>query len=313
MSSLERHRFIINTGKGGVGKTTVSVMQALALAARGRRVLLMEFNTSGRVSAALGIPDVGPEIVEVRPNLWVVNTTPADALREYALMILRIKALYRAVFENRVVDKLLRVMPGLPELTMLGKAFYHEAETVDGRPRFDTVILDAPATGHGMFLLQIPQVITRALGSGHMAEQARAMLALLEDGERTIVNLVTLPEEMPVLETIEMAAKLRESFRVKLGYVVVNAVLPEWFDAQDRAALDAARHAEDLPAGLRSLLDGAHAHDRRRAMQLRYMDTLRDAIDAPQLTVPFISESLTGADVLRDRGEAMLRDAEALA
>ena len=309
MPTLESHRFIINTGKGGVGKTTVSVMQALALAASGKRVLLMEFNTSGRVSAALGLPDVGPELTQVRDNLWVVNTTPADALREYALLILRIKALYRAVFENRVVDKLLRVMPGLPELTMLGKAFYHEGEVVDGRPRFDTIILDAQATGHGMFLLQIPQVITRALGSGHMAEQARAMLGLLEDPERTIVNLVTLAEEMPVHETIEMAASLRESFRVRIGYVIVNAVLTEWFDAQDRAALDAARNAEDLPDGLRNLLDGTYAHDRRRAMQLRYMDTLRDAIDAPQLVVPFIHDALTSPEVLAPAGEAMLRDA----
>lgn len=311
MSTLESHRFLINTGKGGVGKTTISIAQACALAAAGKRVLLMEFNTSGRAAPALDVPPPAEaEIVEAVPNLWIVNATPGEALREYALMILKVKALYRAVFENRVVDRVLKVMPGLPELTMLGKAFFHEGETgSDGSPRFDVVILDAPATGHGMFLLQIPQVITRALGSGHMAEQAQRMLALLEDPSRTIVNLVTLAEEMPVHETIEMRAQLQESFDVRIGFVIANGILPGRFDAQDRAAIDAARAAVAADAPLRPLLDAAHFHDRRRAMQLRYVDKLRDSLDAPVVQVPFCTAARLGRDEHLWLGEQLLQAA----
>lgn len=336
MTGLERPRFIINTGKGGVGKSTVSLAMALALSERGRRVLHMQLNANDRVGPALGVPRIGPEIAEVAPRLWCVNTTPRESLREYALMILRIKALYRAVFENRVIDKLLRVMPGLPELTMLGKAYFHEKERLDdGRPRFDTIIIDAPATGHGMFLLQIPTVIRRAVATGHMAEEANAMMALLADPERTIVNLVTLAEEMPVNETLEMHATLRSELDVRVGYVIANAILPERFEDDDvRLLEEAARAIGD--AGVQGAVRGGSAPEatlderqarlaelspivaaggfqaRRRAMQVRYVDELRRSLPEPLITLPHALTATLGTDEHRMLGESLLRAADRL-
>lgn len=305
MTGLEGPRFIVNTGKGGVGKSTVSLAMALGLAQRGKRVLHMQLNAGDRVGPALGIEPVDGKLRLVEPGLWCVNTTPRESLREYALMVLRIRALYRAVFENRVVDKLLRVMPGLPELTMLGKAYFHEQERLEsGAPRFDTVILDAPATGHGMFLLQLPGVIRRAVATGHMAEEAGKMLDLLTDPERTIVNLVTLAEEMPVNETLEMRASLAAELEVRVGYVIANAVLPERFEPDDvRLLEEAARALGD--AGVQAAARGGMAamddeglstlspivaaggfHARRRAMQARYIEALRQEVTEPVLCLP---------------------------
>ncbi|MCB9521728.1 MAG: ATPase, partial [Myxococcales bacterium] len=235
---------------------------------------------------------IGPEIAPLAPLIDAVDTTPADALREYALMVLKVRALYRAVFENRVVAKLLRVMPGLPELTMLGKAYYHETErTADGRPRYDVVIVDAPATGHGMFLLQIPQVISSALNAGRMAEESAKMLALLEDHRRTIVNIVTLPEEMPANEAIELHARLRSEFDVRVGAVIVNQVLARSLDDRDaRLARELASTHRDSRDDLGALLDAALFREQRCAMQAEHIERLGRTLDVPIVEVPFYFE-----------------------
>ncbi|MFT4703973.1 MAG: anion-transporting ArsA/GET3 family ATPase [Bradymonadia bacterium] len=288
MSLLEDSRFIINTGKGGVGKSTISIAQAMALAASGKRVLHMQLNTSDRFGPVLQRATITDTTIEVLPNLFAVNARPPSALREYVEMKLPIGGIYKSVFENRAVGTLLRVMPGLPELLMLGKAFHEERkQSPSGAKLYDHVIVDAPATGHGLFLLQIPQVITRALSSGPMAAETQEMMALLQDPSRTIVNIVTLAEELPATESIELADSLRESLNVRLGYVIANAVLPTHFDAQNRAILyESLEHDRD--DNLSAALESARSHERRATSQRRYLELLRDKIDAPLISLPQI-------------------------
>jgi len=290
--SLFDSRFVINTGKGGVGKTMVSVAMAVAFAQRGKRVLLMQLNVPDRLGAMYGLAPIGPEIVELAPLIDAVDTTPADALREYALMILKVKAVYRAVFENKVVSKLLRVMPGLPELTMLGKAYYHEQERDPrGRARYDVVIIDAPATGHGMFLLQIPQVIASALHTGRMAEESARMLALLEDPQRTVVNIVTLPEEMPANECVELHQQLSRQFDIRVGAVIANQVisplLAESELANVRMLLNAHGNERDEVG---RLLAASVFRERRAALQRTHIDRLRRSVPVPVVEIPYYFE-----------------------
>jgi len=153
-------KFIVVVGKGGVGKSTMSASLALAHAAAGRRVLLAMCNSKERLSYMLGVEPIGHEIVEVAERVHAVNMEPGAALEEYGLMILKVRALYKLVFENRFVSAFLRGTPGMEAWAMLGKAQYHAFETrPDGSPRYDTVIVDAPATGHGLDLLRVPKVI----------------------------------------------------------------------------------------------------------------------------------------------------------
>lgn len=303
-------RFIINTGKGGVGKTVVSAAMAIAFAERGKRVLLMQLNAKDRVGALLGRGQaVGEEIVEVIPGIHCVNTNPAAAMREYALMILKVRALYRAVFENRVVSKLLKVMPGLPELTMLGKAYYHESERDErGRPTWDVVIIDAPATGHGMFLLQIPHVITSALHSGRMARESAEMLALLEDDERTIINLITLPEELPVNETIELRNQIAAEFDVRIGAVIANAVFPRLMSESDIETVRTllATHGDETD-DLGALLGAAVFRDQRCDLQARYLERLRTELELPLVEIPFYFEPTFDRTVVERMGSHLSR------
>ena len=112
---------MIVTGKGGVGKSTLAAALALESAREGRRTLVCEVNTKERVTPLLGKPTRRGRVTLLEENLWAVNVRPHEAMREYALMILRFESIYSAVFENRLVRYFLRFIPSLQELVMLGK------------------------------------------------------------------------------------------------------------------------------------------------------------------------------------------------
>src|SRR5215471_548967 len=99
MTSLENKRFVIVTGKGGVGKTTVSAALAVHWAQKGKRVLVAMCNAKERLSAMLGSDLVGPEVVNVGQNIWAVNMDPERAVEDYGLMTLKSKTLFRILFD----------------------------------------------------------------------------------------------------------------------------------------------------------------------------------------------------------------------
>ena len=236
---LASKRFLIVTGKGGVGKTTVCAAEALALAAKGKRVLIAMCNAKERISQMLGCDLVGSEVTPAGPNIWAVNMDPEVALEEYGMMMLKSRALYKLLFDNKYVRTFFRAVPGMHEWAMLGKAWWHTTETRDdGSPRFDIVILDAPATGHGLDMLRVPKVIIDVVPPGLLRRDAERAWKLFQDPATTAVVLVTLPEEMPATETIELAAGLRE-LQLPIGKIVVNQVLPPLFSRDERVKLEA--------------------------------------------------------------------------
>ena len=289
MASLFDKRFIVNTGKGGVGKTIISAAMAVAFAQQGKRVLLLELNVKDKLGTLFDVPEIKHKIVQIAPHISAVNTTPRHAMREYALMILKVKLVYKAVFKNRIVNKFLRTVPGLPEITMLGKAFYHEQErNKDGQPVWDVIIIDAPATGHGMFLLKIPQVISGAVRSGLMTTESHKMADLLRDQEKTSINLITLTEEMPVNETIEYQTRLRQELGVAPGYVIANAVFPPSFTKKEAQMIcELRQNYQGGPCGADEILNAARFRNERCELQATYISKLRQTFDRPVIEVPF--------------------------
>ena len=280
MSGLLDRRLLLVTGKGGVGKSTVAASLALRLASAGLRTLLCEVNADRRLGRMLGHPGVGPEVTPVEPNLSMVDLEPDAAMREYVLSKIRLERVYRAVFENRMVRYFLRFVPSLAETVMLGKVMWHLRQWPDAPGGFDRIVLDLPATGHALTLLGVPQSLVSALPSGPMSTEAGWMLDLLTDPVITSAVLVSLPEELPVNETLELAQALRSRLWVRVGAVVLNQSVESRFGKADLSAL-AGR------PGLTALVQ-TYEEDARRteeaAERLRAIDA--SLIRLPRLVTP---------------------------
>jgi anion-transporting ArsA/GET3 family ATPase len=263
---LETKRFLIVTGKGGVGKTTVAAAEAVRLAQKGKRVLVCMCNAKERLSMMLGSELIGPEIGLVGPNVWAVNMDPTRAIEEYGMLTLKSRTLYKLLFDNRYVRTFFRAVPGMQEWALLGKAWFHTTERrEDGSFRFDVVILDAPATGHGLDMLRVPKVILDVVPHGLLRRDAELAWKLFQDPAMSAVVLVTLPEELPATETIELARALENELRLPIGKVVVNGVLPPLFSRDERAALEAVTLGPTDTSAPEAALDSG----RRRAIRER--------------------------------------------
>jgi anion-transporting ArsA/GET3 family ATPase len=283
MPLLDR-RLLIVSGKGGVGKSTVSAALALTLSRAGLRTLVCEVNTQERISALLQRPRVGPDIGALEENLWGVNVEPAEAMREYALMVVKFKSIYTAVFENRFVRAFLRFIPSLQELVMIGKVLYHlEEKLPDGTPRFDRVVLDAPATGHALTFLSVPMVLQETVPAGTLQSESMRMRGLLSDAKLTGAVLVSTPEELPVSETLDLHAALVSKLGISPLATVLNATSRPRFSAAELAAL-----AHEDPA----LGDLAARHEARA--QLSEESARRLAPLGPLLKVPRVFEEPFG-------------------
>lgn len=226
MKHLLDRRFLVLAGKGGVGRTTVAAAIARVATRLGKQVLLAQTNAPERLGRMLGCKSsIGAEVTRIDERLSAVNMTPKQSLHEYGVMLLKYEPLYRAVFENKPMRSFLGAFPGLDYWTMLGKAWWHTTELENGRPKYDLILLDGPASGHAAAMLRIPDAIKSAMPKGPLARDAALARALLSDEKQTAVVLVTLPEELPARETSTLARDIRE-LRMPLGPLVVNAMPP---------------------------------------------------------------------------------------
>jgi anion-transporting ArsA/GET3 family ATPase len=283
------------TGKGGVGKSTVSAALALLGARAGKRVLVCEVNAQERIAPLLGAPPAGPVIREALPGISTVNVTPRESMREYGLMVLKFRTIYDAVFENRMVRYFLKAIPSLAELVMLGKIL-HEARVEErGRPRWDLVVVDAPATGHAVQLFRVPAVLVDTIPAGPLRRDAEWMRDLLLDPARTALSIVTLPEEMPVNESIELDAQVREILGVPRGVLFVNAMPEARFSAAERERL-ARLEAEPPPLG--PAARAAVLQARRAEEAGRYAHRVQAAVDLPAAVLPLLALDRWGLEAV---------------
>jgi len=268
-------RFLFVTGKGGVGKTTVAASLARALSQRGRRVLLAATDTAPYREL---LPDArwedDPEAYGERS--FSVRLESEAALREYGRLLIKPRLARQALFENRYVQGFLAALPGLPQWAVLGKAWYHATETEHGVPRFDSVVFDAPATGHGLELLRLPKAIAELAPSGLLRRDAELCRQLLQDAARSCICLVTLPEELPTNETSELAARIQNEIGLPLGALLLNRALTPVFKPEERGqlaslALLAPENAGDQAlraAGLRAVAERAQSDSLCRLHEL---------------------------------------------
>jgi anion-transporting ArsA/GET3 family ATPase len=234
ISRLSSHRLLVVSGKGGVGRTTISAVLGAQLAAKGRRVLIGTTGHDDRLAWMFGrssLPDVP---MEVAPGLSIQRLVPRTCVREYGALITRSRRISTAVFDNRVIRRLLRAIPGLDDFAVLGK-IWHEA--VRARS-CDVAVFDGPASGHLRLVLGVPQTILDTISEGPLADEARAIQDSLTDPATSASILVGLPEEWPLTELAELSRDLRGDIGMRVGALVVNKVWPRGLPEVDPGRVD---------------------------------------------------------------------------
>ncbi|MFI6514428.1 ArsA-related P-loop ATPase [Spirillospora sp. NPDC050679] len=320
-------RLHVVTGKGGTGKTTVAAALALALAAGGRRVLLVEVEGRQGIAQLFDCPPLPYEErkVAVAPDggdVYALAIDTEEALIEYLEMFYNLKRAGKAMSKLGVVDFVTTIAPGLRDVILTGKT----SEAVrrrnkDGSFVYDAVVMDAPPTGRITKFLNVNDEVSGLAKVGPIRNHADTVMKVVRSPE-TAVHFVTLLEEMPVQETMDGIHDLAE-VGLPVGGVFVNMEHPPVLPAEELAAaaggtLDVGEIVQGLKsAGMEGeaervaavLAEEATAHARRTALQRREKERL-ESVEQPRYTLPLLSDGmdLAGlyelATALREQGAA---------
>lgn len=202
LNELLKRRVLMILGKGGVGRTSVSAALGLAAARAGARVCIIEYDSRTPMAALFGRePSYDP--IEVEPGMSLIALDGPRALAEYLRLTLPSPAMLRTILSSRLYNYFVPAAPGLRELIMIGK-LYHEIERrPSGRPPWDLVIFDGPASGQALELLRMPLTAEQTFGASIVGREARNVAAFLRDRERCVAVQVATGDGLTVSETLE--------------------------------------------------------------------------------------------------------------
>ncbi|GAA2719512.1 ArsA-related P-loop ATPase [Actinocorallia aurantiaca] len=329
MSAKDTHwdgvRLHVVTGKGGTGKTTVAAALALALAAGGGKVLLVEVEGRQGIAQLFDVPPLPYEErkVAVAPDggeVFALAIDTEEALIEYLEMFYNLRRAGKALTKLGVIDFVTTIAPGLRDVILTGKV----SESVRRREKnnkfkYDAIVMDAPPTGRISKFLNVSDEVSNLAKVGPVRNHGDLVMSVIRSPQ-TVVHFVTLLEEMPVQETLDGIHDLKET-GISVGGVIVNmerpAVLtPEDLAAAGRGELDQDEIVRGLKAsGLEQnageyaavLAAEAAEHAQRTALEQREKARITHE---PRYDLPFLPDGMDLAclydlaQALRDQGAA---------
>jgi len=315
--SLLERRLVIVTGKGGTGKTSVVAALALAAARRGRRVCVIEMGLDEQVPALFDAsgPPAGYAGREIHPGVTALRIEPYAALGEYLGLQLGGQRLVDMALRNKAFHQLMDAAPGWRELITLGKVWHLEQMRDEaGEPRWDLLLVDAPATGHGLTFLDVPRVAVAAVRVGPLRRHSGWVEEMIQDTRGTLLLPVALAEELPARETAELVERVRNEVGVAVDRVVVNAVAPEPFPADlpdldtrlGRLAPDAL--GPELPSPAAMAACAGHLRQ-RRALNLQHLEAIAAETGLPTVALPLVPDGVRDLAGLERLADALVDDA----
>jgi anion-transporting ArsA/GET3 family ATPase len=297
-TKLLDRRLVFVTGKGGVGKSTVATALGLLAARRGLRTIVVELQSQERVQQAF--EHHGEHFVEVQlaPGLFTISIDPQHAMEEY--LRLKIGPLGHALSASRLFQAFAMATPGMRELLSIGKVW--ELAQLQRRTRgaapYDLVVVDAPATGHGVAVLKTPRTFADIARVGPIAHQAGQIAATIADRSLTAIVAVASPEEMPVNETLSLQEALAQE-QLEVHLTVVNAVYPARFDETQIERVRAAVAGATEPVA-RGALSAAVSEHARAQTQRRQVARLAEGLsmNGRLIELPFVFADHIGREEL---------------
>jgi anion-transporting ArsA/GET3 family ATPase len=289
MADILDKRLVFVTGKGGVGKTTVAAALGLVAARAGKRTIVCEVAQQERMSRVFRREGVGYTETQLETDLYAISIDPQESMDEYLRSQIKPTALYALLFDNRLFQYFAAATPGMRELVTIGKIWelaQFERRNPQATP-YDLVIVDAPSTGHGIGFLRTPRTFRDTARVGPISRQAGKIDAFIGDPTTTGVVAVAVPEEMPVNETVELERELRDEMDMELDAVVVNALLPERFSADEAERIEQAAASNGSP-GVEAALKAALFEHRRARTQRAELERLSQELRRRPLTLPFL-------------------------
>lgn len=299
MRELLERRVVLITGKGGVGRTSVAAAAADVAARAGRRVLLTDLGDEGDdyspLARCYGRERFGPEPEPLAKNLHGALLLPRAGQQLFLRTVLRSATLARAALSSDALSRLMSAGPSFREMGLFFQLLtFLRSRHPDGSPTWELVVIDMPATGHALALTGLPAVLLRLVSRGPIADALREGQSLLNDPKTGAAFVVTLPETLPVSESLELLEGLARTSMPAAG-VVVNRVPEDPFTPAERALL--------APGIARVRPFGAEAFARPGAAR-REIARLAAATHLPLTEIP--ERPLHGAALRAMIGEALL-------
>ena len=297
MSHWDNQELILVTGKGGVGKSTCAAGIALGLAQQGKKTLLVDLAARPSIRDMFSVPTTAREPIAPitsTPTFYALHIKMEDAIRDYFSESLPVGRLVDIATNNSVRDRLWKAAPSFNEVVVWSAVLHYVRGTHPrAKMQFDHVVVDMPASGHAVTMLGVPQGITKIARLGNIAERARELVELFTNSSRTAMVVVTLRDELPVNETIQLRERLDAEVGVKVTHVVLNQVFERpWPESDDHEWLHLQKHVSGHAVLGPWLQQRCRWSDRQATHEARLRETASD--------VRFISISEH-----MDRGEAL--------
>ncbi len=293
-------RIVLVTGKGGVGRTSITAALARVAADNGRRVLVTEIGEPGGdyspLARLFGRDTLPAAPQQLEPGVSGSLLWSRVGHTRFLEKVLPVPALVKAGMRSKALGRLLDAAPSFHEMGV----FYHlltllKQRRADGEYEHETVLLDMPATGHTLALTGLPAILLKILPTGPIADLLREGQAMLNNPATGAACVVTLPETLPVSECLELLDGLRAT-RMPVGMVLVNRVVNDPFTDEERAWLGPILAS-------RPTIGAARFHS--AAQTERSLERLRRHARVPVSTLPEFP--FAGADLIRRLSAALTR------